>query len=177
VFAKAQASIFKSYFWKPKNVLNILWLTAIRFEKPRVFLLKSSWTSSTAVELFSWTELLLSWAFSTTVELFSWAELQLSRVFSTIVELFSWTELSQLQLSFLNSSWTQLQLWSSLTIHQLNLSSSSWAGVFSPKLSGQDQRGSSAGLWPLWPLTSSLPVRLANRSPEVLGAVQPVWST
>jgi hypothetical protein len=27
---------------KTKNLLNILWLTMVRFEKPRVFLLKSS---------------------------------------------------------------------------------------------------------------------------------------
>ena len=33
--------------------------------------------------------------------------------------------------------------------------------------------GSSTGLWPLWLLICSLPVRLANRSPEVSGAVQP----
>jgi hypothetical protein len=38
---------------KNKNLLKILWLTVVRFEKPRVFLLKSSWTSSTAAELFS----------------------------------------------------------------------------------------------------------------------------
>jgi hypothetical protein len=42
VFAKAQASIFKSYFLKTKNLFKILWLTVVRFEKPRVFLLKSS---------------------------------------------------------------------------------------------------------------------------------------
>jgi hypothetical protein len=92
----------------------------VRFEKPRVFLLKSSWTCSTAIELFSWTKLHLSWSFSTIVELFSWAELQLSWAFSTPAEL-------------------QLQLWTSLTIHQLNLPLGSWARVFSPKLSGQDQ--------------------------------------
>jgi hypothetical protein len=102
----------------------------VRFEKPRVFLLKSSWTSSTAAELnFSWVELL---------------QLQLS--FSA-------------ELSFLNSSWTQLQLWTSLTIHQLNLPPGSWAGVFSPKLSGQDRLNWSWGavqlvsdpsdLWPI----------------------------
>jgi hypothetical protein len=27
---------------KTKNLLNVLWLTAVRFEKPRVFLFKSS---------------------------------------------------------------------------------------------------------------------------------------
>jgi hypothetical protein len=42
VFAKAQASIFKSYFLKTKNLFKILWLTVVRFENPRVFLLKSS---------------------------------------------------------------------------------------------------------------------------------------
>jgi hypothetical protein len=41
----------------------------VRFEKPRVFLLKSSWTSSTAAEFFSWAELQLSWASSAAVEL------------------------------------------------------------------------------------------------------------
>jgi hypothetical protein len=134
----------------------------VRFEKLRVFLLKSSWTSSAAVELFSWTKLQLSWASSAElsfsaelnfswVELlqlqlsfFSWAELQLSW---TSAELnFSWVELLQLQLSFFNYSWAfstlaklQLQLWTSLTIHQLNLPPGSWSGVFSPELSGQDQ--------------------------------------
>jgi hypothetical protein len=53
VFAKAQASIFKSYFLKSKNLFKILWLTLVRFEKPRVFLLKSSKTFSTAAELFN----------------------------------------------------------------------------------------------------------------------------
>jgi hypothetical protein len=42
VFAKAKASIFKSYFLKPKKLFKILWLTVVRFEKPRGFLLKSS---------------------------------------------------------------------------------------------------------------------------------------
>jgi hypothetical protein len=110
----------KAIFWKP-NLLNVLWLTVVRIEKHRVvLLLKSSWTSSTAVELFRWAELQLSWASLAVVELFNWAELQLSWAFSTPVEL-------------------QLQLWTSLTIHQLNLPPGSWAGVFSPKLSGQDQ--------------------------------------
>jgi hypothetical protein len=87
----------------------------VRFEKPRVFLLKSSWTSSTAAELnFSWVELL---------------QLQLS--FSAELD-FSWVELS-------TPAELQLQLWTTLTIHQLNLSPGSWAGVFSPKLSGLDQ--------------------------------------
>jgi hypothetical protein len=81
-------------FLKTKNILNVLWLTVVRFEKPRVFLLKSSWTSSTVVELFSWTKLQLSWASSAVAELYSWAELQLSWPFSTTVEL------SQLQLNF-----------------------------------------------------------------------------
>jgi hypothetical protein len=40
--AKAQASIFKIYFLKTKNLFKILWLTVVRFEKPRVFLLKSN---------------------------------------------------------------------------------------------------------------------------------------
>jgi hypothetical protein len=59
----------------------------VRFEKPRVFLLKSCWTSSTAAELnFSWVELL---------------QLQLS--FSAELN-FSWVELVQLQLNF-NFNW------------------------------------------------------------------------
>jgi hypothetical protein len=74
---------------------KVLLLTVVRFEKLRVFLLKSSWTSSAAVELFSWTKLQLSWASSAAVELF-----QLSWTSWTAVEPF------QLQLSFLNSSWT-----------------------------------------------------------------------
>jgi hypothetical protein len=83
--------------------LNILWLTMVRFEKPRVFLLKSSWTSSTAAELFSWAELQMSCAYSAPAELFSWAELQLSWAFSTpAVNLFDHTpdELASGQLSW-----------------------------------------------------------------------------
>jgi hypothetical protein len=120
VFAIARVPKIQKLFLKTKKHFNILWLTVVRFEKPRVFLLKSSWTSSTAAELSSWTWLQLSWASSAAAELFSWAGLQLSWAFSTSAEL-------------------QLQLWTSLTIHQLNLSSGSWAGVFSPKLSGLDQ--------------------------------------
>jgi len=94
----------------------------VRVEKPRVFLLKSSWTSSTAAELSSWTWLQLSWASSAAAELFSWAELQLSWAFSTSAELnfsceplwpyTSWTCLRAVELGFslLNSlvktSWT-----------------------------------------------------------------------
>jgi len=40
---------------KTKNHVNIIWLTMVWVEKPRVFLLKNSWTSSTAAELSSWT--------------------------------------------------------------------------------------------------------------------------
>jgi hypothetical protein len=71
----------------------------VRFEKPRVFLLKSSWTSSTAADLFSWAELQLSWASSAAAELFSWAKLQLSWASSAAAELFSWAEL-QLRWAF-----------------------------------------------------------------------------
>ena len=125
----------------------------VRVEKPRVFLLKSSWTCSAAAELFSWAGLQLSWAPSAVAELFSWAGLswaellQLQLSFSAELSFFSYSWAFQLgwtsaELSFsagLNFSWTQLQLWTSLTIHQLNLPPGSWAGVFSPKLTGQDQ--------------------------------------
>jgi hypothetical protein len=110
VFAKAQASIFKSYFLKTKNLLNVLWLTMVRFEKLRVLLLKSSWTSSAAVELFSWTnfswvELLqLSWASSAAVKLFSWTKLHLSWASSDAVELFQLSSTSA-ELNFFNCSW------------------------------------------------------------------------
>ena len=110
MFAKAQTSLFKSYFLKSKNLFNVLWLTVVRVEKPRVFLLKSSWTSSTAAELSSWTWLQLSWASSAAAELFSWAELQLSWAFSTSAELnfsceplwpyTSWTCLRAVELGF-----------------------------------------------------------------------------
>ena len=135
----------------------------VRFEKPRVFLLKSSWTCSAAAELFSWAGLQLSWASSATAELFSWAELL------------------QLQLSFsagLNFSWTQLQLWTSLTIHQLNLPPGSWAGVFSPKLSGQDQLNWSWGAVQLVSDPSDLWSAVCQSDwqtgrQELSGAVQP----
>jgi hypothetical protein len=115
VFAKAQASIFKSYFWKPK----ISWT-----------FYGWSWLGLRNLECSYWkTDELLQLQLSFSVELnFSWVELLQLQL--------SWTSA---ELSFLNSSWTQLQLWTSLTIHQLNLPPGSWAGVFSPKLSGQDQ--------------------------------------
>jgi hypothetical protein len=131
VFAKAQASIFKSYFWKPKiswTFYGWLWLGLRNLEcscwkAAKLLQLQLSWTSA-ELSVFS-----CSWAFQ-----------------------LSWTSA---ELSFLNSSWTQLQLWTSLTIHQLNLPPGSWAGVFSPKLSGQDQLNWSWGavqlvsdLWP-----------------------------
>jgi hypothetical protein len=70
----------------------------------------------------------MSWAFSTELNFFSWVEL-----FSAELNFFSWVEL-------------QLQLWTSLTIHQLNLLRASWTGVFSPKLSGQNQLNWSPGV-------------------------------
>jgi hypothetical protein len=157
----------------------------VRFEKLRVFLMKSSWTSSVAVELFSWTKLQLSWAssaelsFFSWVELFSWTKLQLSWASSAAVELFqlSWTsaelnffncswafstivELSQLQLNFnfnceplwQYTSWTCLRAVEQGFSLLNSLVKTSWTGF----------SGSSTGLWPLWPLTNSLLVRLAN---------------
>jgi hypothetical protein len=133
------------------------------FEKPRAFLLKSSWTSSTAAELSSWTWLQLSWASSAAAELFSWARLQLSWAFSTLAEL-------------------QLQLWTSLTIHQLNLPLGSWARVFSPKLSSLDQLNWSWGAVQLvsdpsdlWPVVCQSVWQIGHQGCQ--GAVQPVWST
>jgi hypothetical protein len=178
----------------------------VRFEKPRVFLLKSSWTCSAAAELFSWAGLQLSWAPLAAAELdFSWAELlQLQLSFSAELN-FSWAELFQLQLSSsaelsffsyswafqlswtsaelsfsagLNFSWTRLQLWTSLTIHQLNLPPGSWAGVFSPKLSGQDQLNWSWGAVQLVSDPSDLWSAVCQSDwqtgrQELSGAVQP----
>jgi hypothetical protein len=191
VFAKAQASIFKSYFWKPKiswtfygwpwlglrnwecscwKAVELLqqqlsFLAKLNFSL--VELLQLSWASSAAVELFSWTKLQLSWASSAAIELF-----QLSWTSSTTVELF------QLQLSFLNSSWTLTSTVNlsdhtpvELAFGQLNWGFLSWTLWSRPV--ELVFRGSSTGLWPLWPLTNSLPVRLANRSTESWGAVQP----
>jgi hypothetical protein len=179
VFAKAQASIQK-LFLKTKNLLNVLWFTVVRFEKLRVFLLKSSWTklqlrwaSSAAVELFSWTKLQLSWASSAAVEPFklSWTSAELnffncSWAFSTTVEL------SQLQLNFnFNceplwpyTSWTCL--WAvELGFSLLNsLVKTSWTGFLGAVQLVSDPSD-------LWPLTNSLPVRLANRSTESSVAV------
>jgi hypothetical protein len=42
VFAIAQVPKIQKLFLKTKNHFNILWLTVVRFEKPRVFLSKSS---------------------------------------------------------------------------------------------------------------------------------------
>ena len=169
----------------------------VRVEKPRVFLLKSSWTS-TAAELSSWTWLQLSWASSATTELFSWAELQLSWAFSTSAELnfsceplwpyTSWTCLRAVELGFslLNSlvktSWTgpEGQFSWSLTPLTSDQQSASQTG----KQVARGVRGGSTALGavqPVWStLTSlqvslrvSLPVRLADRLPGLPGAVQP----
>jgi hypothetical protein len=133
VFAVAQASKFKSYFWKPKISWTFYgwpWLGLRNWEC-------SCWKAAELPQL----------QLSISAELnFSWVELfQLQLSFSAELN-FSWVELLQLQLSFFNYSWAfvapaelQLQLWTSLTIHQLNLPSGSWTGVFSTKLSGQDQ--------------------------------------
>jgi hypothetical protein len=42
VFCQSSSLYIQKLFLKTKNLLNVLWLTAVRFEKPRVFLLKSS---------------------------------------------------------------------------------------------------------------------------------------
>jgi hypothetical protein len=138
---------------KNQNPLDTLCLTVVRIEKLRVFLLKSSWASSTAVELFqqSWTSVELNFF------IYSWAS-------SAAVEL------SQLQLNF-NLNYEPLWPYTSWTCLR-----ASWTGVFSPKLYGQDQLNWSQGrfnrsLTPLVRLSSSLPVRLANRLTGLLGAI------
>jgi hypothetical protein len=166
----------------------------VRFEKPRVFLLKSSWTSSTAVELFSWTKLQLSWASSAAAELCSWAELQLSLAFSTTVDL------SQLQLNFnFNceplwpyTSWTCLravELGFSLLnsrsrpVGQLNwsltpLTSNQQSASQTNKQVARVVRGGSTSLVNPVTLQVNLPVsltvRLADSLPDMPGTVQPV---
>jgi hypothetical protein len=76
-------------------------MTIVRIEKLRVFLLKSSWAFSTAVELHFNCIFSCSWVFSTTVELhlnYSWTSLQLgSREVQPGV--FPWT-------SLVNTGWT-----------------------------------------------------------------------
>jgi hypothetical protein len=105
MFAKTQASIFKSYFWKPKISLTFYgwpWLGLRNLEC-------SCWK---AVELFQLQLNFTSTVSSAAVELF---QLQLNFT-STTVELhlnYSWTSLQlylQLQLSFFNYSWTSPQL-------------------------------------------------------------------
>ena len=171
----------------------------VRFEKPRVFLLKSSWTSSTAAELSSWTWLQLSWASSAAAELFSWAELQLSWAFSTSAELnfsceplwpyTSWTCLRAVELGFslLNSlvktSWTgpEGQFSWSLTPLTSDLQSASQTGK---QVARSCQGRFNRPPWAVQPvlvnfdqsavsLRVSLPVRLADRLPGLPGAVQP----
>ena len=146
----------------------------VRVEKPRVFLLKSSWTSSTAAELSSWTWLQLSWASSAAAELFSWAELQLSWAFSTSAELnfsceplwpyTSWTCLRAVELGFslLNSlvktGWTgpEGQFSWSLTPLTSDLQSASQTGKqVARSCQGRFNRpplGGSTGFGQLWPV-------------------------
>jgi len=100
VFAKAQTSLFKSYFWKAKISLTFYgwpWLGLRNLEC-------SCWKAAELLQL----------QLSFPAELdFSWVELlQLQLSFSAELN-FSWVELLQLQLSwtsaglnFLNSSWT-----------------------------------------------------------------------
>jgi hypothetical protein len=71
VFAIDQASKFKIYF-KNQNSLNTMYAAAVRIEKRRVFLLKSSWAFSAELNFLNWVELLqLSWAFSAELNLTS----------------------------------------------------------------------------------------------------------
>jgi hypothetical protein len=110
VFAKAQASIFKSYF-ENQNCLDTLCTTVVRIEKWRVFLLKNSWAFSAELNFFSGVELFqLSWTSS--AELTFSAELNFFRW----VDFFSWVEF-------------QLQLWNSLTKTNWTCLWASWTGV------------------------------------------------
>jgi hypothetical protein len=123
----------------------------VRFEKSRVFLLKSSWTSSTVSELFSWAELQLSWASSAAAELnFSWVELLQLQLSWTLAEL-----------NFLNSSWTS-------TSTRVQAGSTRVQGKFNrgPERFNQGPRKVSPGFFPgpYW----SIPVE------PVLGEVQSV---
>jgi hypothetical protein len=136
----------------------------VRFEKPRVFLLKSSWTSSTIAELnFSWVELL---------------QLQLS-----------WTSV---ELTFLNSSWTStstgVQAGSTGVQGKFNLGPERFnrgprkvqLGFFPQtslvKTGWTDPRGGSTGVrvtWPVWPPDWQTDCQSDPQAVEpALGAVQ-----
>jgi hypothetical protein len=82
---------------KNQNPLDILYMTIVRIEKLRVFLLKSSWAFSAELNI-NWVELL---------------QMQLS--------FFSWAEFLQLQLSFFNYSWTSTWTVSSAAVEPFQL--------------------------------------------------------
>jgi hypothetical protein len=130
VFAKAQASIFKSYF-ENQNCLDTLCTTVVRIEKWRVFLLKNSWAF--LAKLTSLVEL----TFSAELNFFRW------------VGFFSWVELLQMswlfQLSWISTSTMKLS-----DQNQLNLPLGQLNQSFSPKLSGQN--------WLNWSLGEVQPV-------------------
>jgi hypothetical protein len=146
VFAIAQAFKFNNYFWKPKISWTLYvwpWLGLRNREC-------SCWKAVELLQLqlsfFNWVKLQLqlslfscSWAFSAELNFFNcrWA-------FSTTIDL------SQLQLNF-NFNYEPLWPYTSWTCLQ-----ASWTGVFSPKLSGQDQLNWSLGAVQLVPGPSDL---------------------
>jgi hypothetical protein len=157
VFAIAQVFKFKSYFWKPKISWTFYgwpWLGLRNWECSYWKAVELLWLQ---FNFISWTKLQLSWASSAVVELFqlSWTSAELnffncSWAFSTAVEL------SQLQLNFnfnCEPLWTYTS-WASLRAVELGFSLLN-------------------SLVSLWPISNNLPFRLANRSIELSGAVQP----
>jgi hypothetical protein len=163
---------------KTQNPLDTLCMTIVRIEKLRVFLLKSSWAFSTAVELHFNCIFSRSWAFSTTVELHlncSWTSPQLQLNFTSTVSSAT-VELFQLQLNFtstvvelhLNCSWTSLQPVSGspdrsdLLAGRLTVSLTTSQDLF---LQFDLQSAS---------LTSRLTVSLPQAVEPALGAVKPV---
>jgi hypothetical protein len=143
--------------WAFSAELNFSWVELLQLH---LSFSKLSWTSA-ELSFFSSIELLqMSWT-STELNFFncSWA-------FSVVIDL------SQLQLNF-NFNCEPLWPYTSWTCLR-----ASWTGVFSPKLSGQDQlnwspEGFNRYLTPLARLRSSLPVRLADRLTDLSGVVQP----
>jgi hypothetical protein len=122
VFAIAQASKLKSYF-KNQNPLDTLRMIVIRIEKRRVFLLKSSWAFLAELNFFGWVEpFQLSWT--------SLAELSFFQL--------SWTSSAELNFNFNYEPLWPYTSWTCLR--------ASWTGVFSPKLSGQNQLNWSPGV-------------------------------
>jgi hypothetical protein len=167
VFAIAQASKFKSYFWKPKLFGHSAYATVVRIENGEcscwkvVELFHLSWTFSTELSFFSWVEFLqqswafqLSWTFSAELSFLNWVELlQLSWAFSVELNLTSTVKLS-----------SQNQL--NMPPSQFNMSFLSWTFWSIPV-----ELALSLGQLPS--LTYSLPVCHQTVEPA-LGAVQPV---